>query len=361
MRQLIILSACVAALTACDTVPNRASSLTTELPTFTVTADFETPVMASVGDSADDPAIYIGANGKGFIAATDKQAGLYIYNLDGTQREFMPLGTLNNVDLREGFNYQGQDHVLLVASNDEVNAITTLLYNPAADKFINPAGFQISTGTLSPYGICLGKLGDNTFHAGLTTKAGIYEQHIIEAVGGVMSARKVREFSTGTKTEGCAFDDRTEKLYIAEEEGGLYLYPAAAGDDTQTVLASASDYGIKADLEGVTVYEDGANGGYVLVSSQGNNSYAAFKLPSHEFAGRFMIGDGAVDGTSTTDGIAVTSKATAKYPRGFLVVQDDMDNTSPSEPEKKQNLKVIDWREIEAGLKQGLGLGRDST
>jgi len=350
MKNLLIISLCVAALAACETVPSILPVMP-DAKAFTVKADFETPVMASVGDSADDPAIYIGTNGRGFIAATDKQAGLYIYNLDGSQREFMPIGMLNNVDLREGFSYRGQDHVLLAASNDEINTITMLLYNPATDTFTKPEGHEISTGSLSPYGICLGKPDGNSFHAGLTTKAGIYEQHIVEAINGTMSARKVRTFSTGTKTEGCAFDDRTNKLYIAEEEGGLYSYAALpSGGDAQTVLARPFDYGMKPDLEGVTVYEDDADGGYVLVSSQGNNSYAVFSLPSGEYAGRFMIGEGVVDGTSTTDGIAVTSKATAKYPRGFLVVQDDMDNTSPSEPKKKQNLKVVDWRDIEAGL-----------
>ena len=316
-----------------------------------VKAAFETPVMTSEGDAADDPAIYIGATGTGFIAGTDKQSGLYIYNLDGTEREYMPLGTLNNVDLREGFTYRGKSYVLLVASNDEINNITALLYDPAADSFIKPEGYQIPTGELSPYGICLGKSVNGTFHAGLTTKAGIYEQHIISEVDGKMSAKKVRSFSTGTKTEGCAFDDRTRQLYIAEEEGGLYRYPASpSGKDEQIVIAPAESHGMTADLEGVTVYEQGRNGGYVLVSSQGNNSFAAFSLPDHKFAGRFSVEDGGVDGVSTTDGIAVTSTPTVRFPKGFLVVQDDMDETSPSESAKKQNFKVIDWREIESVL-----------
>lgn len=334
----VILSACVPALDpAFEAIP--------------VTATFETPVMASVGDSADDPAIYIGADGAGFIAATDKQAGLYIYNLEGTLREFMPLGTLNNVDLRDGFSYKGADHVLMVASNDETNEIALLLYDPSSDTFLRPDTPTILTGTLSPYGICLGRSVNATYHVGLTTKAGIYEQHILSETAGVISARKVRSFSTGTKTEGCAFDDRTGQLYIAEEGGGLYQYPASpSGKDAQIVIATNHDYGMKADLEGVTVYEDGADGGYLLVSSQGNNSYAAFALPDHSFAGRFTLIDGAVDGVTTTDGIAATSTPTARFPKGFLVVQDDMDDTSVSEPKRKQNFKVIDWRDIEEAL-----------
>lgn len=351
MKNLLLLSVSAGLLSACAVKPAYVG-IATDLAPFEVQAKFETPVMASEGDSADDPAIYIGDNGNGFIAATDKQAGLYIYNLDGTQRDYMPIGTINNVDLRKGFMYQGAPHVLLVTSNDEINAIQVVLYNPATDRFTEPKDGKLSTGTLSPYGICLGKSVNDTFHIGLTTKAGIYEQHILSATNGELSTRKVREFSTGTKTEGCAFDDRTNLLYIAEEEGGLYRYPASpSGKDEKFVMARAGDYGTMADLEGVTVYQDGANGGYVVMSSQGNNSYALFSLPDHEFAGRFSVTDGAVDGTSTTDGIDVTSTPTAQFPKGFLVVQDDMDETSPSEARKKQNLKVIDWRDIEAGLK----------
>ena len=353
MTKFLTCTAALGLLTACATMPAEPVFPNTEsqYPAFAVTAAFETPVMGSEGDSADDPAIYIGSDGAGFIAATDKQSGLYIYDLDGVQMEYMPLGTVNNVDLRKGFMFEGRPHVLMVMSNDEINAIETRLYDPLKKVFITPKGARISTGDVSPYGICLGRSVNDTFHVGVTTKAGIYEQHILSMNGGAMSARKVREFSTGTKTEGCAFDDRTRHLYIAEELGGLYRYPASpTGKDAQTVITRPGEYGLTADFEGVTVYEDGANAGYVLVSSQGNNSYGVFDIADMSFAGRFTIGDGTVDGTSTTDGIAVTSTPTARFPRGFLVVQDDMDNTSVSEDRKKQNLKIVDWRDIESGL-----------
>lgn len=343
--RLLLSSAFTALLfTSCATTTETLSS------SFAVTAAFETPVMASVGDSADDPAIYIGKDGMGFIAGTDKQAGLYIYNLDGTEREFIDMGMVNNVDLREGFSYKGEDYVLLVASDDETNAIVTLLYNPRSDSFMKPESYKIPSPTASPYGICLGVSPTGAFHAGVTTKSGVYQQHEISATSGQMRATLVREFSTGKQSEGCAFDDRTGKLYVAEEEGGFYQYPAFGQDAAQTIIAKRRAYGMKADLEGVTVYEAGADGGYAIVSSQGNNSYAVFRLPSLTFAGRFTIEDGAVDGVSTTDGIAVTSIPTARFPKGFLVVQDDMDESSPSEPLKKQNFKIIDWRDIEANL-----------
>ena len=336
-------------LTGCNTVGTEL-----EYPSFPVTAAFETPVMASEGDSADDPAIYIGPDGNGFIAGTDKQSGLYIYNLDGSQREYMPVGTINNVDLREGFFYRGQSYVLLVASDDETNSIFSLLYNPRTDKFLTPEGSRLQTEGVSPYGICLGEPVKDKFEVGVTTKVGVFAQYRIAEDQGAITLTKSREFSTGTQTEGCAFDDRTSSLYLAVELGALEHYPASSeAAPVKTEIARVQNYGLKADLEGVTVYERGANTGYLIVSSQGNNSYGVFALPSYEYAGRFEVVNGSVDGTSTTDGIAATGSSTARFPKGFLVVQDDMDNTSPlSDNFKKQNFKIIDWRDIEAQLKK---------
>lgn len=316
-----------------------------------ITADFETPIMASVGDSADDPAIYVDAAGNGFIAATDKQAGLYIYDLDGTQRDFMAIGTVNNVDLRPGVMWQGKEYVLLVASNDETNEIVLILHDPETGRFWQSDTPAISTGVFSPYGICLGRSANQGLYVGLTSKAGVFQQYLLDMSGDAITGRKLREFSTGTKTEGCVFDDRTRQLYIAEETGGLYQYPAApSGKDEPIVLMKAGDYGSKADLEGVTLYADGDNAGYLLVSSQGNNSFVAFDLPSHTFAGRFTVVDGNVDGVTTTDGIDVTPMATARFPNGFMVVQDDQNDQPASETGRRQNLKVIDWRRIEETL-----------
>ncbi|WP_371397526.1 phytase [Fretibacter rubidus] len=347
MKYLLSLSVAAFTLTACATTGSDI-----DYPAFAVTAAFETPIMASEGDSADDPAIYIAANGTGFIAGTDKQSGLYIYNLDGTQRDYMPIGMINNIDLRDGFSLDGQNYVLMVASDDETNAIVSLLYNATTDQFVTPNGHRLSTGEISPYGICLGRGDDDSFHIGVTTKAGLYAQYEMTEEDGALAINPSRDFSTVKQTEGCVFDDRTGSLYLAVEEGALSHYPMSPrADPVRTEIARINQFGLKADLEGVTLYEDGDIGGYVIVSSQGNNSYGVFSLPDYDFAGRFEIKDGSVDGVSSTDGIAVTSHATPRFPDGFLVVQDDMDDTSPqSDDFKKQNFKVIDWRDIKTQL-----------
>jgi len=149
---------------------------------------------------------------------------------------------------------------------------------------------------------------DGSFHAGVTTKDGRFVQYEMLYSSG-MQATKLREISVAKQTEGCAFDDRSGKVYVAVEEGDLSQYDSAPdADGVATEIARIRNYGLKADLEGVTVYEDGADGGYVIVSSQGNNSYGVFKLPDLSFAS----------------------------PRNNEI--------------KKQNFKIIDWRVIESQL-----------
>lgn len=347
-RSIFLLSVC-AALTACATSPFQPVGPSDVGGAETVTAAYETPVLASVGDSADDPAIYIGPDGRGFIAGTDKQAGLYVFNLDGSQRSFFPVGMLNNVDLRPDFEADGETHVLLVASDDEAPNITAFLYNPVTDSF-HSAG--MTPTEIEPYGICLGRI-DGRYLAGVTTKAGLFVQYEMIWADGAVKAERIRDFQVGGQIEGCVYDDRTARLYIAEEEGGLFSYDARpeAGNARQ-LLARIGENGLAADLEGVTLYPEGETGGHLIVSSQGNHSYGVWSLPDHAFRGRFGIITGpSTDGVSTTDGLDVTPMATPDFPMGFLVVQDDMDDTGGGrDSSKKQNFKIIDWRDVLAAL-----------
>ena len=91
-----------------------------------VTARLETPSVGTAGqDAADDPAIWSGpapvmiggAATRGFVAGTDKKAGLYIYGLDGAVLQFLPEGLLNNVDVAEGLSVGGRPQVVFGASD----------------------------------------------------------------------------------------------------------------------------------------------------------------------------------------------------------------------------------------------------
>jgi 3-phytase len=159
-----------------------------------------------------------------------------------------------------------------------------------------------------------------------------------------------------SQLEGCVHDDATGILYFGEEEQGLWKsHLSLSGNSlnwTSPVMIDAVDgpSGTTGDIEGVALYTDGDRG-YVITSSQGNDSYAVYERSGdNRFIGRFRIRtatDGIIDGAQETDGIEVTSMSIgADYPDGMLVVQDGF-NAPRGTP---QNFKLIDWRDIARAL-----------
>src|SRR3546814_18948829 len=75
----------------------------------------ETVAAGMYGDAADDPALWAnpGDPAASLVIATDKKAGLYVYDMRGEVVQFLPDGRMNNVDLREGFALSGEQVVLV--------------------------------------------------------------------------------------------------------------------------------------------------------------------------------------------------------------------------------------------------------
>ena len=63
---------------------------------------FETESVSSIGDAADDPAIWFNQADptKSLIFGTDKRKGIHVYDLYGKELSFSELGATNNIDLR---------------------------------------------------------------------------------------------------------------------------------------------------------------------------------------------------------------------------------------------------------------------
>lgn len=105
-----------------------------------------------------------------------------------------------------------------------------------------------------------------------------------------------------------------------------------------------------ADVEGLALYH-GAARSYLLVSSQGNNSYLVLEAsPPYRYRGAFRVGINAgagIDGTSETDGLDVSSADFGgPYRHGMLVVQDGYKRM----PDGPQNFKYIAWQDIATAL-----------
>jgi 3-phytase len=318
-------------------------------PAATVTARGETaPVGTANADAADDPAIWRNAADPtaSLIVGTDKKAGLYVYGLDGKVRDFLDAGRVNNVDLKDGVAIGGGTGVLVVASdrNDITQAKLALFRLDTASAKLTALG-TVPAGAGEAYGVCL--YSDVAgLYAFIVLKDGTINQVALDASGATPSGRIVRTMKLGTQSEGCAADDRTGVLYVAEEDVGLWKFDAKAGGSVSPVkIAAADGRNIVADAEGVAIAMVGEKDGYVLVSSQGDNAYAVYRIADDAYVGRFRIAAGTVGATEETDGIEVmTGDFGPGFPGGLFVAQDGQNGAGA------QNFKLVAWDDIVRAL-----------
>jgi 3-phytase len=315
-------------------------------PAVSVQARGETePVGTNNADAADDPAIWRNAAdpGASLIVGTDKKAGLYVYGLDGKRRDFIDAGRVNNVDLKDGVSINGTPGALVVASdrNDLANAKLALFRLEPASAKLTALG-TLPGGAGEAYGVCLGRDGQG-LSAFIVLKDGTINQILIDASGAAPSGRTVRTMKLGTQSEGCVVDDRTGTLYVAEEDVGLWRFDA--GSTTPVKIAAADGKQIVMDAEGVALAPNGENGGYVIVSSQGDNAYTLYSLPDERYVGRFRIVDGTFGGAEETDGIELMlGDFGAAYPGGLFIAQDGHNGA------RAQNFKLVAWADVVAAL-----------
>ena len=316
--------------------------MSNDKPDATIEAKAETTPVASLDDAADDPAIWVHPETpeKSIIIGTDKKAGLNLYNLQGEQIQFLPAGELNNVDLRQNISIGDWRGDLIAASNRTDNSIS--LFEMTAEGVVALGAFPSKFD--EPYGLCMGVL-DGAPLVFVNHKSG---DLIAYKVTGPDNAEEVGDLKLVSQLEGCVFDDKAKTLFVGEEAVGIWKSQFSFRDGfTSSVVVEVVDgiSGMAPDVEGLTLYKTGAATGYLIASSQGNNSYAVFnRQPPHAFVTRFAIGDGAlIDGTQETDGIAATSaNLGAGFPNGMLVVQDGINEPAG----QAQNFKIIDWRTV---------------
>jgi 3-phytase len=350
MQRLLPCALSLALLAGCGLTRNG------ELPSKSaklVFASVETEPVASANDAADDPAIWVHPTdpSRSLIIGTDKKNGLEVYDLAGKRVQRLPDGRMNNVDLRYGFALGGKQ-VAIVAATNRTDQTVALYAVDANGHLSNVADGKVATGMADPYGLCMYRsAGGEYFVFANDGDTGHFKQWQLEARGDRVGARLVREFGVGSQAEGCAADDGTGALYIAEEDVGLWRYSAAPdGGDARTSIDTVANGHLTADAEGVTLYYGPGDSGYLIVSSQGSNDYNVYRRDGdNKFIGKFAIvqSPASIDGTSDTDGIDVTGAALGPaFPHGVFVAQDGK-NTSPAAP---QNFKLVPWERIAEAL-----------
>jgi len=326
---------------ACETRPASG------LAPVAVPASAETASTGGEGDAADDPAFWRApdpANSR--ILGTDKDVGLYVYDLAGETLQFLEIGRMNNIDVAYGFDAGGEAVDIAVATDRTRIGLMVFFLDRDTGQVSQAPGGAIPHYFDDPYGLCLWERGDGQVDVFFTEDdTGRMSQMRLGFENGAMTAEEVRAFSLGSITEGCAVDARTETVYMAEETVGVWRFSAdpAAGDD-RAMVAPIDGEALVADAEGVAIWPDADHGDRLVVSSQGDSAYAVFDLETGAFLGRFEISGGDIDRTTETDGIEVHAQALPGYPDGVFLAQDDAEDSGG------QNFKIVDLGAIRAAL-----------
>lgn len=325
----------------------RDNGVTRAVANDVVTAAVETDPVPNGGDAADDPAIWVNPDdpSRSTVIGTDKEGGVAVYDLGGKQLQYLADGQMNNVDLRDGFSLAGTDVALVTAGNRDTNTIAIYKVDPATRRLENVVARDIHPG-LETYGSCMYRSRKTgRLYYVVDSKAGDVEQWELFESGGRVDAKKVRSFDVGSQVEGCVADDDLGRLYVSEEDVGIWRYDAepTAGDERVKVDSTGSSGHLVADVEGLAItYGDGGEG-YLIASSQGDSSYVVYERGgSNPFVHRFQVrGGDRIDGTQDTDGIDVTAANLGATFSGGLFVAQDGDNDSGN-----QNFKLVPWETI---------------
>ena len=225
----------------------------------------------------------------------------------------------------------------------------------ATAQLVNVADGVQPTGLSDPYGQCMYRSRrTGRTYVFISDPDGLVRQwELAPTRNGKVRAKKVRDLKFSSQTEGCVADDESGILYVAEEDVGLWRVTAepSKGSSPTSVDTVANNPKLKDDLEGVGLYDLGGGRGYLIVSSQGNNSYAVYRRDGdNSYLGSFsVIADPArgIDGISETDGLDVSSANLGPgFETGAMIAQDGR-NLLPVE---NQNFKFVPWSEIAAAL-----------
>ena len=311
-----------------------------------VAARAQTEPVDSAGDAADDPAIWVNIRdvSASLLLGTDKKGGLNVYALDGKLQQQIAVGRVNNVDLRP---LQHPRYAALAATSNRTTAGVNLFGITPGGNVEHLGLRELEMG--DPYGLCMYRNDGKSFVWVSDKDAGLNLLEIelgADALEWQLHPRAQVEVTS--QVEGCVVDDERGTLFFGEEDSGVWRLDIArflTGQAEPELVAAVDGRQLVADVEGMGLYH-GESRSYLVVSSQGNNSYALFSRDGSEFIGHFRVDVNlglGLDGSSETDGLEVTSAALgADYPAGLLIVQDGRNRM----PSAAQNFKLVSWADI---------------
>lgn len=289
-----------------------------------------TPVM-SVDDAADDICIWV-SNSEDqpiYVVGTDKRRGLETYNEWGQRIFDAPFGRINNVDL-----WDSPIGPIVVGSNRSFNSLDFYKLNTDGSlELLN----RYPTGLLDVYGVSF-YLGKNqSTEVFLSDKKGFVKRYAIKLFNDFVSINLLDTIKFSSTIEGIVGDSYYQRVYLAEEDKGLWYLDLTKAKPTRIKVLKTDRKTVVADLEGLALADLEEGEGYILLSVQGNNSYAVIDRKTLTLKAIFHIKSSEfIDGTEETDGLEVSTNP--RFP--VLIVQDGI-NTGET-----QNFKWVRWKDI---------------
>jgi len=318
----------------------------------------ETPPVVSQGDAADDLAFWLNVvdSSKSVIFGTDKEAGIYAYNLVGEQIQFVGAGRINNIDVRAGYLLDDVEVSILVGTNRDLNSIDFFSISNEGE-LVEYSGNRVVTDLVTIYGLCLFKdtENDETYIFVSDEESLTIRQYLIKNLFPVQLS-VVREIRTSSVSEGCVVDDSRGYLYFSQEDENNGVYKVLAKpfeSEVQTVDVSKRYGGyLEGDSEGLAIVPSEKKG-LLIVSSQGSDDFTVFERDgSNRYLGRFLIvghevvGGSYIDGASDTDGIEVfLGDLPGPFAGGIFIAQDGL-NESRLGIKENQNFKLVPLKPI---------------
>lgn len=309
-------------------------------------------------DAADDPAFWINPADPALslIIGSNKRGGIATYDLTGSELDYYPVGNINNIDVVYGFTVGDKRLDLVGGSNRSDQSIDLFKIDPDTRKLVDISArpFLLDTTLMNDvYGFCFYQNPKSgATYVMINAKNGRFQQYQLVQRDSLIDLELVRERKFATQVEGMVADHVNAVLYLGEEGRGVWKMGAEPTDTLAPKLIAMSDESnpnIAYDVEGVTLYEKGDQEGYLIVSSQGNFSYAVFDRQGDNpylFSFKITASEG-IDGVEETDGIeAISANLGPAFPKGIFIAQDGFNYQE--DQMISQNFKVVRWEQIEA-------------
>ena len=304
------------------------------------------------GNNADDPAIWIHPTdpSRSLFFLSDKDAGIFVYSVTGTQLQHVDFGTaLNNIDAQTGFKLGAQTIDIVSGNLRNVGKLAVLKINPDYDCSSTgncslPPLTVLADGNSSNNSISSNSYGFTLYRRPSDGSVYVFEkpasnapikQYLIDGSSGqivVTPVRTINDVAMG-QSEGFVADDELGYVYFAEEAQGIHKYNADPDNSVLTRLSFfASGDGTASDREGLCLYSCNDGAGYLVLSSQGNSTFKVYERQGdNAFVKTFIAAQ-----STGTDGLDICSSAIPGFPNGFIIIHDD--------PEMQYY--VYDWADV---------------